>query len=385
MGLPQNIQEIVNEVIELLDPHQNLQEMIEIKNEKLIVNDQEFNIENKKIHIFATGKAASFEARALKQILSDSDFSSQIQQCVSYTKMGHTVGDSSIFEIQGNHPVISAKNLEHTQVFLSKLKTIEPEDYLLFLLSGGASALLEKPIEGISFIELKKKHEELLVSGKSINEMNRIRKSLSQVKDGGLLKFISTKNIIQFITCDIPNENLADVSSGPLLGSKTPEILKNTFKIQSASKLLQQFCSLDPKRKMGKVFDCLLETMIDELKLSLPEKDEVLVSGGEATIQVPALSGKGGRNTHFVLAFAKEIYSDVGNRDIHIISLGTDGGDGPTDAAGAYINYQIYCQLEADSYLSNFNSYEYFEKVNSLLITGPTKTNVMDLRILWRE
>ncbi|MFT6631242.1 MAG: glycerate-2-kinase [Bacteriovoracaceae bacterium] len=385
MAIPIKVTKIVNEVIKLLDPFSNLKMMIEVDNKFISIDHKKFDVGGKRIHIFGAGKAASFEVEAFKKLILDSPMKNQLDSCVALTKDDHTVDDFSITQFEGSHPVIGQKNIQNTEKFIDLLQKVAPEDYLVFLLSGGASALLEKPIDGLTFEGLKRKHEELLASGLNINEMNRIRKSLSLVKDGGLLNFIKTKNIIQFITCDIPNEKLSDVSSGPLLVDGKTEVLNSTFKTQSASKLLSEFCSVGENRIKGKVYDTLLGKMISDLIKRLPKDKEMLVSGGEATIEVPSHSGKGGRNTHFVLAFAQELYKDIANRDIHILSLGTDGGDGPTDAAGAYINYELFKQKRSDEYLNEFNSYNYFKEINSLIISGPTKTNVMDFRILWRE
>ena len=385
MAIPEKVTKIVNEVITLLDPYNNFKLMVELDENFITIDQSKFEVGKKRVHIFGAGKAASFEVEAFKKLILDSAIKKQLGSCVALTKDDHTVDDLSIIQLEGSHPVISQKNIHNTEKFIDLLQEVAAEDYLVFLLSGGASALLEKNINGLSFDELRIKHEELLISGLNINEMNHIRKSLSLVKDGGLLNFIKTQNIIQFITCDIPNEKLSDVSSGPLLKGEKTHILRSTFKTQSASKLLNDFCNVSDSRKKGRVYDGLLDEVIRDLLTKLPKNNEILVTGGEATIEVPPQSGKGGRNTHFVLAFAQEIYKDITNRDIHILSLGTDGGDGPTEAAGAYINYKLFSQKCSQDYLNGFNSYEYFKEIDSLIVTGPTKTNVMDLRLLWRE
>lgn len=306
--LPKMVQGMASEVVELLDPKFVFKNLLSINDNIILLQGKRFEVVGK-VHLFAAGKAASYELKAFKEILSQSSLKSKIGKCVSLTKDGHTVEDPDIVELEGTHPVVTEKNLEMTRRFIDQLKEVSEQDTLVFLLSGGASALMEMPKEGMSFEELKAEHTRVLNSGMNINEMNRVRKSLSQVKDGGLLTFIPTEKIIQFITCDIPNENLPDVSSGPLLGqdkTKHPP----TFKTQSATKLLDSFCDNEPRRVRGEIFDCVLEEMEEKLLKALPEADEILVSGGEATIQVPPKAGKGGRNTHFVLSFAQKIYQD---------------------------------------------------------------------------
>lgn len=377
------VSNFVNEVLDHLDPYKNFKRMIKFYHRSIEIQGEVFEIKGK-LHIFSTGKASSYELDAFLNAIKESECSIDLGELVSYTKDEHQINSQEIFEIQGTHPVISERNIKNTQIFIERLEKIKKEDSLVFLLSGGASALLEKPIDGISFDDLQKKHRELLKSGKNINEMNKIRKELSSVKDGKLLDFIKTKNILQLITCDIPNERLEDVSSGPLLSSVAGQFRPLTFKTQSASSLIQSL-SKKNNRLVGSVYDCSLEEMQHDLLNNLPNGIDILISGGEAPIELPENAGLGGRNTHFVLSFAEQVYKNPQNRDIHILSIGTDGGDGPTDAAGSYINYEIYNSKDSIKYLEDFNSYGYFKEVGSLVKTGPTKTNVMDIRFIWRE
>lgn len=383
MKWPPLIDNIVNEVLELLDPYQNFNRMIKVYHNSLEVQGKTFEIKNK-LHIFATGKAASFEADAFLKILDNSPLINHLEQVVSYTKHGHTVNNDRIEQLTGSHPVLTEENINKTRIFLKKLQNIHKDDTVVFLLSGGASALLELPNPDLDFLKLQRIHKSLLSSGKGINEMNRERKRLSQVKNGKLLNFIPTRRIIQFITCDIPNEKLEDVSSGPLLSFSNKESHPYTIKSQSASKLIENLGHIS-NMIPGKIYDCSLTELMDDLEHHLPQKNSIVISGGEAPIKLPSFHGEGGRNTHFVLAFAHKIYTNEKNRNIHIMSLGTDGGDGPTDAAGAYLNYDLYTKLSAEKYLKDFNSYHYFDKLGTLIKTGPTKTNVMDIRFLWRE
>ncbi len=376
------VKKLLSEVLSLLDPYSNFARMIKFYHNSMEVQGRNLDL-GENVHIFGLGKAASFEVAALKKLLKQQNSNLKIAQCVSYTKIDHAVDDPEIYQIEGTHPVITAVNIDNTKVFIEKLKSIPENDSLIFLLSGGGSALLELPINGLSFEELQKKHEELLSSGKNINQINLERKALSLVKNGGLLDFIKTKLIYQFVTCDIPNENLVDVSSGPLLKAGDEVIHPVSFKTQSASVLLDQLSqTLD--LKVDKIYDCSIDELINEVTAKLPELGETIISGGEAPIVLPPKPGKGGRNTHFVLAMAEKVYAKPENRNLHILSIGTDGGDGPTDAAGAYINYELYQSLDAEIYLKQFDSYSYFDKLNTLIKTGPTKTNVMDLRCIWR-
>ena len=156
-----------------------------------------------------------------------------------------------------------------------------------------------------------------------------------------------------------------------------------TFVVNSAKTLLNAFETF----QVGQIYNCELDDMLADLELSIKTlgENETHISAGEATVKVPDAAGKGGRNTHFVLALANKLYKDEQYRDIHILSIGTDGNDGDTDAAGAYINFNIFNENNINDHLENFSSYDYFEKANTLIKTGPTGSNVMDLRFIWRE
>ena len=378
------VKEIVGEVLTYLDPKISLNRILSF-NENIIISSGEMFPLKGKIHIFGLGKASSFQVKALIDILSSQESQLDYGEIVSYTKEGHTLNQQNIFELEGSHPVITEKNVENTMRFIEKLSSISEDDTLFFLLSGGGSALLELPIEGVKIDDLIQKYRELLLSGENINVINTQRKKLSKVKNGGLLKFIKSKNIIQLGTCDIPNEKIEDVSSGPLISTHNKTSNLKTITLASGSSLINFLCSKNSKRIKGKIYDTDLDTAVSDIIKHLPQKGESLFCGGEIPISVPKNCGQGGRNTHFVLALAMTIYKDIKNRDIKILSLGTDGGDGETDAAGAYIDYDLYCKLEGKTFLEHFNSYEYFDKVGTLIKTGPTKTNVMDLRCIWRD
>jgi len=396
----------VEEIIRQLNPDLTLQQLIKCDDNKITVDNRGF-ITNSKIHIFGVGKAAAYQVQALKNLISRSSLSNQLGICVALTKHGHGCADTNITQIEGDHPNISQTNLNNSKLFLKLLNTnVRQDDILFFILSGGASALLELPIPEISLEKLTNIYNSLLRSGLNIHEMNQVRKSLSLLKNGGLWHHIPTNNVIQLVTCDIPSGETSDVGSGPLMFRDIDYIKVNSFlsthnvtitnqhqtplrdpfsvTIQSASTLLkqlQQKFSTSPY----KIYDCPLDQMITDILSQLPSKNEILLSGGEAVITVPANHGLGGRNTHATLELARHIFSNTTNHDIHILCMGTDGTDGDTNAAGAYINYSLYNETEAIKFLTNYDSYSYFKTFNSLIKTGTTKSNVMDVRFLWRS
>ena len=381
MALPNKVNSIVRDVLDLLKPNKVYLDLFKFYQNSILFEGGSFDIEGR-LHIFSLGKAASFEAHAFRKLI-EQNIEVEIASCVAYTKKGHLVDDDRMYQLSGSHPLLTEENLDLSKVFVDCISHIPGGDSLVFLLSGGGSALLEIPRDNMSFTDLQNKHKELLESGENINEMNAQRKQFSLVKNGGLLDHIKTRNILQLITCDIPNENIYDVSSGPLLKEGSDKNPKSII-TQSASRLLESVTSKADFIDKG-IYDGKLEEYLFSFANNLPVGGDIFVSGGELTINVTSDSGKGGRSTHFVLSLADEIYKDSKNHNVHILSFGTDGTDGPTDDAGAYINYSMYNEEKVKDSLSNFDSYNYFHEVGGLIKTGPTMNNLMDIRFIWRE
>ena len=379
MKAPLLVQKLIEETLEYLDPYRTYDDFFKFYHDELQIKDFYLTVKND-LYIFGVGKSASFEVSALRALIAQSPLKTGELKCFALTKHNHTVKED-FKQWEGSHPLVSKENVENSMEFVEEIKKVQPEDTAIFLISGGTSALLEIPVKTMSFEQLKEEHRLLLSSGLNINEMNKKRKELSAVKGGGLLSYLKTENSLQLITCDIPNEDLADVGSGPLIGTHKKV---HAVKTQSASLLLERLCKEGSRINDG-IYDGHIDELLKNLKGKVFEKGKCYLSGGEATITIGDSDGLGGRNSHFVLAFAHEIYKEEKNRDIKICSVGTDGSDGPTDAAGAYIDYQLYASMDPVPFLKNFDSYHYFEKIGSLIKTGPTKTNVMDIRMIWRE
>ena len=406
MKFPRSADLLINDVLNSLKPNTTIADLISVKDSCFIIDDTKISL-NASNHIFAVGKAASQQAKAMKDFFILHKLEDKLGKVFAYTKRDHSVEDENISQIEGDHPFLSNDNLKNTKIFLEEISKLPKEDRVFVMISGGASSLLELPKEGIDFDLQQKIYKELVLGGKDIRFINAVRKAMSQTKNGGLLKAISCENISCFVTSDIPGDHLQDVGSGPMHPvmldyEKINDFLKGygiqleaeenslsepqSFLFQSASRCCEYLKERHANLKVGPVFDADFEDVLKAHLDLIPEKSEILVTSGEAALQVNEKPGRGGRNTHFVLALAESLYKDPNYRDLHIISMGTDGTDGPTDAAGAYINFDLYQKnLDAKKYLRNYDSYTYFEKAGSLIKTGPTGTNIMDVRFCWRE
>ena len=312
------------------------------------------------------------------------------------------------------------------------------EDLAIILISGGGSALMVKPLEGISVEDKKRVTKLLLASGANISEINTVRKHLSKIKGGNLARVIFPGSIINLAISDVIGNSLEDIISGPTywdsttfydaysvlkkykIWDKVPlsvqktilrgikgEVLetpKKTFKIfeKTSSFIIgnNRIALESAMRKAQKLgFDTEILTDSDSgeareraiyytsifKKLIQSEKSICLLSGGELTVTLKG-KGKGGRNQEFILACLIEMSKISTDKNWLIASIGTDGIDGPTDAAGAWVTPEILkkakkLNLNPIEYLNNNDSYNFFSQTGGLIKTGPTKTNVMDIRI----
>ena len=312
-------------------------------------------------------------------------------------------------------------------------------DLVLVLLSGGGSALLPYPVECLSLQDKILINKQLIESGADIKEINAVRKHLSQIKGGNLLKFTYPSKVHCLILSDVVGDDLSSISSGltspdPSTFSKTKDILlkyKLWKKIPTSIKTYIEEGvknkELETPKKNNKIFSNVKNSVIgsnylciksihhfckdnkikskiwfkdiemDVKKLSLNFyqnlkkqniiKPIVLISGGETTVNIRG-NGKGGRNQEFALHFLKIMKARLPKQKYFLLSAGTDGRDGPTDAAGAIINDQTYKILKSNSInlekeLKNNNSYEVLKKLKSLVIINGTNTNVADVQILY--
>ncbi len=381
--------------------------------------------------IFAAGagKAAASLAKALEESLGDRLTSGRI-----VVKHGHGLPMKKIIIEEGGHPLPDEGGLEGTKRLIDDLGDTRPEDRVFFLLTGGGSALLVAPAEGLSLEDKIDTTRLLLGCGATIQEMNTLRKHLSAVKGGRLLERIAPARSTTLIISDVVGDDLASIGSGPTapdpttfedsleilnrydLMDKVPE--KVRFRLsegaegriketpKSADGLFEETqhlilasnrLSVNTARKRAGDLGFDVEVFAHEMVGSTHEQARgfaerlaqrsgrrplVLLAGGETTLKVEG-TGKGGRNQEFALVVAREI---EGQEDLLILSAGTDGTDGPTDAAGAFADGTTYARarvqgLDPQSYLINNDSYTLFKALGDLLITGPTGTNVMDLVI----
>jgi len=369
-----------------------------------------------RVVLVAAGKAAWQMAKAACDCLSD-----RIDSGVVVTKYHHVMGKIANFECcEAGHPVPDDNSFAGTQKALDLVSGLSAEDTVLFLLSGGGSALFEKPL--ISGDELKDITSQLLACGADIVEMNTIRKRLSAVKGGRFALACAPAQVYSIVLSDILGDPLDMIASGPayadtstcdqalaivkkyhlslspeamlLLAKETPKELTNVT-TQITGSVRELCCAAEAAcRKLG--YEVVMLT--DMLSCQAKEAGSFLASilkthagtgkqlaflaGGETVAHLTG-TGLGGRNQELALAAAIGIDNVPGAA---VFSVGSAGTDGPTDAAGGYVDYQPAGALRElgvaiSSVLQNNDAYHALEKVGGLVITGPTGTNVNDVAV----
>jgi len=336
--------------------------------------------------------------------------------------------------------------LEGTREILQLVQSAGQRDLVLVVLSGGGSALLACPVEGISLADKLSVTRLLSSAGADIQQLNTVRKQLSLVKGGGLARASRGGRLVTLVLSDVLGDPVDVIASGPTVPDSStaddainvlkrfdPEHAlpaciydaihrnKNVIRFPVASEIMIlgnnasavdaagiRAESLGYSHAMNAATACegaaeAIGSHLADMALSmLRDRDagkqtpDCLITGGEPTVQLapPAIRGRGGRNTHLVLAAMNrlcELRIDSATLDrIVILSGGTDGEDGPTDAAGAFLSPAVWQaardqMLDPKDYLRRSDSYTFFQRTGGLLITGPTHTNVCDIRVVLTE
>jgi hydroxypyruvate reductase len=286
--------------------------------------------------------------------------------------------------IESGHPIPDENSLAAGKLLVNTIRNLHATSQLLLLVSGGASAIVECLPADMTLADWQDLNRRMVSSGQNIAEINRKRKSISLIKDGRPLEAFSGQKVIVCAISDVEGDSISTIGSGS--GDINRSRAAHEV-IIAASNQMARDASATQARKLGFELKHNVETLYEDIfKLSIKmgeflrhAEKGVYIWGGEPTIGLPENPGNGGRNQSLGLALAKEI---SGLENIHILVAGTDGTDGPTDAAGAVVDGATFrAPAEAQKALDTANAGDYLEKVGGRFVTGPTGTNVMDLVI----
>lgn len=304
------------------------------------------------------------------------------------TKYQHT--DPALLEnpcvtvIESGHPIPDENSLAAGRLMIDTIRTLPANSQLLLLVSGGASAIAEYLPADMTLADWQDMNCRMVSSGLNIAEINRERKSISLIKDGHLLEAFLGQKIVVCAISDVEGDSISTIGSG--IGDINRSRAGHEVIIVASNQMARD-ASAAQAHKLGFEVKHNTETLYEDVfKLSVKmgeflrhAEKGVYIWGGEPTIGLPESPGNGGRNQSLGLALAKEI---SGLKNIHILVAGTDGTDGPTDAAGALVNGATFREpAEAQKALDTANAGDYLENVGGRFVTGPTGTNVMDLVI----
>ncbi|MEL6465053.1 MAG: DUF4147 domain-containing protein [Pseudomonadota bacterium] len=324
--------------------------------------------------IIAVGKAATAMALPAMQHWPD-------VPCLIVTKYHHAAGAPATAQvIEAAHPVPDAASVAAGQALIDAVMACPSGSHLLMLVSGGASALAEVPQQGLTLDTLKAETQALLGSGAPIGEMNAHRTARSRIKGGKLLARFQGARVTTLALSDVEGDSLATIGSG--LGD-APVDIPFTFDAQIvasnaiARQAIEAASPLPVRTNAENLYaDVMhLAPQIAQMLRSAPSGLHVL--GGEPVVHLPTTPGQGGRNMALGLALSREI---AGATDLTLLVAGTDGTDGPTDAAGALVDGTTWDPSGADA-LARADAYPWLKDRDALVVTGPTGTNVMDLLI----
>lgn len=377
------------------------------------------------IVVIAIGKAAWNMANAAKKALGN-----KILKGIVVTKYGHSRGQLEGFEIiEAGHPIPDKNSIKGACQALKLVQNLTEKDNVIFLISGGGSALFEKPMDGVTLEDIISLTNELLRCGADIVEINAIRKHLSSVKGGKFAAQCKAK-IYTIVLSDVIGDHLDVIASGPAYpdSSTSEEALKiiEKYKLHISDNVREAMKKETPKQidncetvvagnvsllcvsaaqvaeKLG-YLPVVISSSVDceakeagKFMASIARKIKIdgnsklflkppcaVIAGGETVVHISG-KGKGGRNQELALSAAAGI-KDL--KDVIIFSLGSDGTDGPTDAAGGIVDGTTYMRINTsemslEDYLSNNDSYNALKASGDLIVTGPTGTNVNDLMVL---
>lgn len=377
--------------------------------------------------VIGAGKAVAAMARSVED-----NWTGELSGLV-IAPYGHSVACDQIEVVEAAHPLPDAAGSEAAHRIHAIVSDLSAEDLVICLLSGGGSALLPIPAEGISFQDKKSMTGELLKCGANIGEINCVRKHLSAVKGGRLAAACSPARIVTLAISDVPGNDVSSIASGPTVPdvtssdmaieilqryglsvpknvmehlqsplAETPnpgdpvfdnasfDVLATTDDAMNAAAALARECNIEPlvlgdlqgdATELAREHAVLAKKIISGAGPVQPPC--VLISGGETTVRVRG-QGRGGRNSEYLLALALALH---GHPDIFALACDTDGIDGTEENAGCYVTPDSLqradgLSLDAKSLLEENDSYRFFSEIGDLVITGPTRTNVNDFRAI---
>jgi glycerate 2-kinase len=436
------VERILKAALEAVDPQIAVQRRMHRDGNQLLIGQSSYNLEEfEHIWVIGAGKAGAPMAQAVAKILDDRLSGGAIIVKDGYIQTDATAFAKKLHILEASHPVPDQRGLEGARQIRAILENARADDLVICLISGGGSALMVSPPESISLDDLQSLTSALLSCGATIDEINALRKHLDTLKGGGMARLANPAKVATLILSDVVSGRLDVIASGPTVPD--PSTFMNAYQVLERYQLVERIpvaikdylqrgiageISETPKpgeacfqnvhnviigsnltaaqaaleaarqddlnalllttslqgeaRQVGGVLSAIARQVASTGQPI--ERPACLVAGGETTVTVTG-NGLGGRNQELALAAVPEM-ADL--PDVALITLATDGGDGPTDAAGAVVTGKTLHRarqagLDPLDFLERNDAYHFFEPLGDLLKTGPTFTNVNDLNFIF--
>ncbi len=430
----QPILAILEAALDAVDPYKATRAILERNGDTLTVAGQSYDLsQHRRILVVGAGKAGAPMAQAVESVLGD-----RISEGLVVVKTDHSAPTQQVEITEASHPRPDAAGVAAGERILALAQSAQANDLVIALLSGGGSALLVAPAPGLTLADVQAMTDALLASGATIHEVNTLRKHCEVLKGGQLARAVAPASLITLALSDVVGSPLDVIASGPTVPDATTweDVWAIVRRFDLADKLPPSVLERLNAGRAGEIDDtpkaddpafATTQTLIvadnrvaalaaaaraEELgfhtlllttylegeaaqiaKVAVALGREVLahgaplalpaclILGGETTVTLGNSTGQGGRNQELALAAAHAI---AGESQITIVSLATDGSDGPTDSAGGLADGGTLARgqalgLDLEEELHNHNAYPYLQATHDLLLTGPTQTNVNDL------
>ena len=427
------ITRILVAAITAVEPGAALRRFVRREGDRLTIAGREYDLRSfRRVVLLGLGKASPAMSAALAELLRE-----RLTTGLVITKHAPTSPHFPFPVLEGGHPIPDERSLEAGRKTVELVSSLGPDDLLFCLISGGGSALVTAPVEGVSLADMQTLTSSLLACGARIDEINTLRRRLDQVKGGGIARMANGATIVSLILSDVVGSSLEAIASGPTAPDPSTRadalaiLSKYSLEHQTPTSITQSLHSSPETPKPGdtvfaKVQNIIVGSNLLAAQAALVQAEAegfhpyllrtdlqgqarqaafelatflrqarltgdpvpapaCIVVGGETTVILKG-SGMGGRNTELALGAVSEL---AGFPGVMLVTLATDGEDGPTAAAGAVVTGESFQRaarlgLHPGDFLERNDSHTFFEKLGDLLTPGPSGTNVNDLVFLFK-
>ena len=382
----ENLEQIYYHALDKVKADKIVRENLACEEEGLVIRDKCIPWNSfKNLYVFSVGKAGYDMAKECERILQDHIY---YGVCVSLSDQKLQFMKAC----QSSHPILSKKSIKSGEALLETMETMSKDDFFIFFLSGGASAMIEKPVDNITLEDFQKISQALIGSGVDIKALNSVRKSISAIKGGKLANVVKAEGIT-LVLSDVIGDDLDVIGSAPMNNGRFEHqiIGNNRIALKGAKEFIENIFELDSVDIVTNILDMDSQRSAEYIVTKMKAYDEkyesyCLLFGGETTTEIIG-DGIGGRNQELALRL---LLQDCIDERTSILCAGSDGIDGNSPATGAFLDFELLQKIKEEgidpkSFLQNSDSYSFFKALGYDFTIGVTGTNVMDFIIVIKQ